>query len=149
MSEQKKPPFLWAIIGIIPIIIMAIIILGLHTGLYNYAGWSLDEEYFLLMSILTGLGIVLPVILLAINLVGFFLYEKLESFTSLIGLGTAIINGILIIACIGFSIYTFYKGADNPPDEFAFFLIEGVLMIIAACIAGFNTYFGIKIMKWK
>ena len=151
MSE-KKPPFLILIIGAAVIIVLSIIVLISHTSLYVTAGWDFSEEYFLLMGILNIMGIIIPAILLGINVFGVYYYKKWEfesiKLPFLIGIITIAINAILVLAGLFFGVYTIICGIPNP-DEFGFFLAEGILFFIAAGVAGFSAYNGVRLLSWK
>ncbi|MBD3227425.1 MAG: hypothetical protein GF329_04480 [Candidatus Lokiarchaeota archaeon] len=152
MSEIKKPPFLILILGMMAIIILAIIVLILHTSLYITTGWDFSTEYYALMNILILVGIVIPVIGLTGNILGILFNTKWKNesikLPFLIGTISVVINAILIISGLFFGVYTIIRGIPNT-EEFGFFLTEAILMFLAAGMAGFNIFSGIKLLKWK
>jgi hypothetical protein len=152
MSEKEKPPFLFLILGGAVILILAIIVLISHTNLYIFANWDFSTEYYLLMGILTFFGIIIPAIQIGINLLGFFYFKKWKfesiKLPFLIGIITIGISALLILSGLFFGVYTIYRGIPNE-DEFGFFLAEAILLFIAAGVAGFNTFIGIKLIRKK
>ncbi len=154
MVNQEKLHFLIPIVGYLIIIILMAMLIFNHTALYDYAGWTKDEEFLGLMAASVSLGIVLPLIMIGINSLGIFTMEKFKKSKKLIGIVDILMSVILVVIAFVFVAYTVEKGHDNPADELVYFSRDAAYLTISAIIGIISAIGGLMIFRnnflfWK
>ena len=154
MVEQERLHFLVPIAGFLTIVILMISVMVSHTTLYTSLGWSFTDLYYMLMTVLIILGLVIPFIIIGLCVLGIFTIDKNENIKKIIGLVVVIMCIILIIVGFVFVGYTLYMGSDKSAAAQVFFNNEAGMLTVAAIIGMVNTIGGVMIFRnnflfWK
>lgn len=92
-------------------------------------------------------AIVIPAILLTLNIVGLFIYEKSNIIPLIFGIGTAIICTVLLLLAIVRGTITIFEGINNSEYIILYIIIAGLAYTFAGMNIG-GMVSGIKLSKW-
>jgi len=145
----------------IKIIIFYVIIIGLMIpsliliNLIQILGaFEMNFEFILGVILIVGVGIVVPIIVIALNLVGIFIYPKVSANFDYLPLIIGIINVSIsiIIALIAFIRGPFTIIEGFTPERIlllGYYITVGVLILIAGAVSVITIFFSIRIIKWE
>jgi hypothetical protein len=146
MSIEEKPPFKRVIVCTAVIVAMMIIVLIAHRLLYHYAGWPFDYEFFFeRFAIITG-GIVFPIILLILSIIGLSTYTKTASIPLIFGIIIAIISTILTIVAALWTGYDIVELVTDPHVGFNGLITAGT--VVSLLMGIFCMIAGIQLIKY-
>jgi hypothetical protein len=134
MSINSKPPFKLAIIAssiMIGIGIALAIVLDILVSLSSGS----SEARMALVTII-GAAIVVPILLLTLNIVGLFIYEKSKYISIIFGIATSLIYTFLLALALVRGTITIFEGIYN----FEYFVFYMIIMGLAYAFAGINIF---------
>ncbi|MBD3229895.1 MAG: hypothetical protein GF329_17060 [Candidatus Lokiarchaeota archaeon] len=154
MSTIEKPPYRKPIIFYGIIIGLAIANLVSTFILHRIAGWSLSISGLIGLIVLGFWGITIPIILIILDIVGFFIHDKVstdfEYLPLIFGLANAILSGIAILIGILASVAVIFDGLTPLHiPYFGFYLTDSILALAMAGVAVGSLVYGIKIARWE
>lgn len=144
-TEAEKPPFMkvvpWAAI-IIGTIIVALVLVNIQWQMADDLGLGWNQAYYVRsVSIMVGLGIVIPAIVITLAIVGSKIYEQSDIITLLFGIAFAALGTLLMIATaiqIGNNISEYF---DKLGDGVEFFY--PIFSVLAAAGVGVSLMIGL------